>query len=261
MALRNTADSVQIAPQTADLLMEPTFNNIVWPCQLTANFKRQLLALAETHSTLTTTPLKQTNVDKVGVSFVLEGIMTAHISAPDSHHLSSCLLGPNDWVGAMALIEKADTIIIAEEIEPVKLLLFPWEKIRQLTEVNLETYKWLYHAAGEMQSKLMQNQFIAKFGRENRVVYTLLDLLAQHPSVTGALPSLRITQAQISLISGMTRPRVNEMLKKLEREGDIALERNSIRILNIEALKGRLASDGLIFRDPRKLIGKLKKTI
>lgn len=234
--------------------------DIAWPCDLTDAFKYQLLECAELHTCLTGMHVNNTNTQEVGVSYVLKGIMAAYVSAPDSRQISSCLVGPNDWIGAMALLDESDTIVFAEELEAVKLLLFPWKKIRQLTEVNLEAYKWLYHAAGKMQSKLMQSQFISKFGRENRVVYTLLDLLAQHPNVIGALPSLRVTQAQISLISGMTRPRVNEMLKKLEREGEIALERNSIRIIDIEGLKGRLTTDGVIFRDPRKLIKTREKT-
>jgi DNA-binding GntR family transcriptional regulator len=48
-----------------------------------------------------------------------------------------------------------------------------------------------------------------------------------------------ISQKQLSQITGISRPRLNEVLKQLEAVGEISLERGSIHLIDIPALSLR----------------------
>ena len=126
-----------------------------------------------------------------------------------------------------------------DEIYPTIIICFPKEKIDRLAATNDEVYKWLYHCTLDVQKCWLQAQLCSLYDRECRIVFSLLDISKRLPSVKGSLLKIDISQKQLSQITGISRPRLNEVLKQLEAVGEISLERGSIHLIDIPALSLR----------------------
>lgn len=111
-----------------------------------------------------------------------------------------------------------------------------------------ETFHWLIeHSLGFNRFVMLQlnerlGQFIAarEIDRLNdpdlRVARSLTALVnpVLYPSVGEVL---HITQQELAYVVGLSRQRVNEALKHLERKGIIRVEYGSLRVLNLAALR------------------------
>ena len=82
--------------------------------------------------------------------------------------------------------------------------------------------------------------------------YFLLELSSHLDFLTGQTPHISITQQQISRITGITRQRVNEVMKTLEKENLVSLERHFIYLTDITLLGKKLDGIDLSIKDPKR---------
>jgi len=91
---------------------------------------------------------------------------------------------------------------------------------------------------------------IAASNKKVRVVYCLTTLMPLNQCNNSAI-DIEVSQQKISDICGLSRPRVNEVLKELEQSGLIKVQHKKITIDNITALFELLNAANLCFYDPR----------
>lgn len=214
--------------------------DIEWPCELSAEIKALLLECAiEVNGVPKRNP--NSRAQQGGVFYVTQGIMSVTFSADKTNTMNAGLVGSGMWFGGTVMSSDISFNATLDEILPISFLYFPKEKVDKLAQANHEVYKWLYYSTVEVQKDWIQAQICSLYDRESRVVFSLLQIAQRLPSVQGSLIKIDISQKQLSQITGISRPRLNEVLKALEAQGEVSLERGSIHLLELNALQQRVA--------------------
>jgi len=139
---------------------------------------------------------------------------------------------------------------LINEIETVERYYLSRQKIIALADNNPLIYKWLLEMAAKNIPQWFQAPLISFSSKHIRVIYCLATLVPLTGNKNGAI-ELSITQQELSNICGLSRPRVNEVLKKLEEENILKNTSKKITILNMESIFSLLDDTNLSFYDPR----------
>ncbi|MDN3616972.1 MAG: Crp/Fnr family transcriptional regulator [Vibrio gallaecicus] len=215
--------------------MKTSTSDIQWPCNLSQALKDELLLSAITvHGLSDRNQFKRSSVD--GVFYIVQGIMSISFASENTNTMNATLLSANTWAGGGVIYNSLSLNATIDEILPCTILYFPKEKIDRLASTNDEVFRWLYHCTLDLQKNWLQSQLCSLYDRESRIVFSLLDLAKRLPAVQGSLIKIDISQKQLSQITGISRPRLNEVLKSLEAANEISLERGSIHLIDIPSL-------------------------
>ncbi len=209
-------------------------DSILWPCELSRNLKESLLSIAQPTDNLL-------NGHEQGLFYVVQGLAFAHF-APETivNTMNSAVIRKGIWIGSSQQNKRIHVHSHIEEVNPLTLLYFPKDKISKLCDVNPETYKFLYHTRDTISSTWLTSQLVSLFDKETRIVFALTQLAEHSQSIQGSVIRLELSQKQLSIITGISRPRLNEVLKSLEQSNEVSLERGSIFINDLAKLKLRL---------------------
>jgi len=229
-------------------MTDSSIDAIHWPCTLSNDLKYQLFDIAQRGKGM---PNMQKKQALPGVYYITSGHATLSFLSENMNKTLGIVIGVNDWVGANSLGNNADIYLLSIELEPIEYLLFPKQKIAQLAEKNNEVFKFLYYCMIQMQPRLQQAQLTALHNKEIRIVYTLLTLAQKKQGLQGVKTSINITQDQLCTVTGLSRPRINEVLKNIEKAHEISIERGKVHIIDINALGNRLNQLNAMFNDPR----------
>ncbi|MFC0171178.1 Crp/Fnr family transcriptional regulator [Vibrio comitans] len=229
-----------------------TVEDIAWPCELPEELKAKLLAMAVQCQGVKALPFTVSYSTLPGVYYVLKGSCGLCFSTNDSKSVLGAVVGTKDWFGALNVGTGRKIFGVAEEIEEIHFLLFPEAKILQLAKSEPLVYKWLFHAGIHAQSFIMQAMLSAIHQKEQKVMYVLLELHSRQNQIGGATQSINASQTQLSSITGLSRSRLNEVLKGLEKKGLINIQRGKIFLLDIEALSTLLSPMNLMMKNPTK---------
>ncbi|PKF61754.1 hypothetical protein CW745_10595 [Psychromonas sp. psych-6C06] len=224
-------------------------DNIQWPCPLSKDLKQQLLALSHPGKGM---PNTNKNMSLPGIYYITKGTGILFITCDNMSSSLGLAIGVNDWTGASSIGNDNKVLLMSLELEPVQHLFFPKQKLELLAKQNLEAFKFLYHCVTTEHPQVFQASLTSLHDREVRIAYSLLSLAQKKSFIKGANMSLKITQAQLSTITGLTRPRINEALKKFEKAQEISMTRGEIHIIDVNALGNRLNQLNTMFSDPRK---------
>lgn len=223
-------------------------DEIIWPCTLSKQLKRQLLSISESGEGL---PASQNKQYFPGLYYIKSGLATISILSENMNNTLGFVLGEKDWLGANAIGYMDELYLLSVELEPIKHLFFCKEKVINLAQTTPEVYKLLFHCLQKDQPKHWQVTLNTLHDKEVRIVYTLLSLAGKKTVIKGAKISIKITQEQLCIVTGLSRPRVNEVLKAIEKAHEISIERGTIHINDIKALGSRLDQLNTMFNDPR----------
>ncbi|OCH46648.1 protein kinase, partial [Vibrio cyclitrophicus] len=163
---------------------------------------------------------------------------------------SGGVIGKGDWIGALTIHANYNLFAVAEEVEPITMVFFPADKVLELAEKKCMVFKWLLHCGVKSQSIWMQAFLSSIHEKEQKTIYVLLELAARQTNVTGAKVSINISQTQLSTITGISRPRLNEVLKSIEQQGLVTIQRGKVSISDFEGLYERISPMNLMIRDP-----------
>lgn len=146
------------------------------------------------------------------------------------------VLGPGRSFGELALVGengRTATITALEATETLVLHRAQFDHLR-LTQPSVDRYLVAALAAqvAALSEQLMEVVFLPT---RLRVVRTLLVLDKEYGG------AIRLTQEDVGLMAGTTRPTVNETLREIERTGAIRVGRGRIDVLDAPALARRLA--------------------
>nr|WP_119009227.1 Crp/Fnr family transcriptional regulator [Vibrio superstes] len=226
-----------------------TIEDIVWPCDLPNELKEQLLNIAVPCQGIKALPFTLSYCSVPGVYYVVKGSCGLCFTTNDTKSVLGAVVGAKDWFGALNMGTGRKIFGVAEELEDIHFLMFPEAKVLKLAEREPLVYKWLFNAGVHAQSFIMQAMISAIHQKEQKVMYVLLEL---HSRQSQSGTTINASQAQLSSITGLSRPRLNEVLKGFEKQGLIEVQRNKVLIKDIEALSKLLSPMNLMMKNPTK---------
>ena len=223
----------------------PVAAEIQWPCPLAEATRQRLLSIAQPYD------LNRLTGVVPGVIYVVTGCLVGYATNETMDNSLGLIHGHGRWFG----IQSIDNPTYAptdfyEALLPTELLLFPARELERLAEQDPAIYKFLFFIAQYIGRLTLQLGSNTLFSLTTRITYALLELASKHAPVHEIRPLLHITQQELSQIVGISRPRVNEVLKALDNSGEVKLGRGEIQLLDLAALQARLPSMSYMYHDP-----------
>ncbi|MCK8079696.1 Crp/Fnr family transcriptional regulator [Vibrio sp. 1CM24A] len=232
-------------------MLDPTISEqIQWPCELPQELIDSLIEIAVFKTSVHSLEITQKFQNLPGVFYILSGSAGICFSTENMKSISGGVIGRGDWIGALTLHADYNLFAVAEEVEPITMVLFPAEKVLALAEEQCMVFKWLLHSGTRAQSIWMQAYLSSIHEKEQKTIYVLLELAARQNNIAGATVSINISQTQLSTITGISRPRLNEVLKGIEQQGLVKIQRGKVFITDVEGLYERISPMNLMMRDP-----------
>lgn len=228
---------------------EPTLR---WTTELSPHLKQNLMSIAR-RKKLKASCLDNSGLLNQGVNFLEKGTLAVCIQTPNLKTANCLVIGTGGWFGNYLDSNSSLSSFIFIEIEPCLVVNFSNSALHQLAKRENEIYKWFYSLTFESRDKWLQSQLINSESILVRIVYQLIEILVHKGELTSPF-SIAISQQQLSDMTGIARQRVNEVLKRLEREGCIKLNRVEILILDLSRMYRHLDGTDLSLRDPRAFI-------
>ncbi|MCG9542468.1 Crp/Fnr family transcriptional regulator [Vibrio sp. Isolate33] len=232
-------------------MLEPTISEqIQWPCELPQELIDSLVEIAVFKTGIHSLEITQKFQNLPGVFYILSGSAGICFSTENMKSLSGGVIGKGDWMGALTIHAEYNLFAVAEEVEPISMILFPSDKVLELAEEQCMVFKWLLHCGTRAQSIWMQAYLSSIHEKEQKTIYVLLELAARQTNITGATVSINVSQTQLSTITGISRSRLNEVLKGIEQAGLVTIQRGKVFITDIEGLYERISPMNLMMRNP-----------
>lgn len=168
------------------------------------------------------------------------GHVAVRVLTPQGEQAILTVLGPGSVFGEIALIQadalRTATITAIGACETIALNRAQFERLRtDHPEVDQFLLASMSAQVARLSDHLLEVLFVPTKLRVMRRLLVLGD------EFSGVIP---LTQEDIALMSGTTRPTVNETLREFERSGAIKISRGRIDVLDRSQLARRLARAG-----------------
>ena len=171
----------------------------------------------------------------LGVLLLESGALRIYLSSPEGRQVTvDRLLADQVCVLTAACMMRGVSFDVQVEAEgPTAALLLPAHAFAALMAESVHVEAFLYRAATERFASVLTGvEQLLFLSLEQRVVGFLLDEAARQ----GGGEVARLTQEQLAQAIGSAREAVSRALKKLEKQGLVAVERGAVRLLDRPAL-------------------------
>ncbi|MDK9738191.1 Crp/Fnr family transcriptional regulator [Vibrio sp. D404a] len=226
------------------------FDQINWPCELSNSVLEKLRRIAILKHGIDALEITKRYQNIPGVYYIMKGSAGLCFSTENMSNMVGGVVGCGDWIGALAIYKDYQLFAIAEEVAPVTMIHFPRSKVQQLAEQEPEVFKWLLHCATKIHSVWMQAFLTSIHEKEQKTIYVLLELAARQHASSENVMRIDVSQSQLSSITGISRPRLNEVLKNLEKVNGITTHRGRVIISDFDVLYQRISPMNLMLRNP-----------
>jgi len=186
-----------------------------------------------------------------GLIYITKGRFSISMPQQNLDTLYSFIVEANGWFGALTLMPLPHPFLLINEIETVELLYISKDQLEKIADAHPLIYKWLLKIAADNIPQWLQVPLIALSNKKIRVIYCLATLLPLNKRDLSII-EIDASQQKVSDICGLSRPRVNEVLKELEQQKLIQVQHKKIIIQNTTALFKLLDEANLCFYDPRE---------
>lgn len=222
-----------------------------WPCGLSKETKEQLESIS-IHKEDSQLSFLRSYQPFDGLYCISRGIISFGYETENNRGLTSvsATFGQGDWFGASSIANPMQTFIQAELVEPCKFHFFHRNQLLQLLKKNDEIYKLLYFITRESHVTVAQCHIISLAEMIPKVSYVLLDLLTKVRRYSPKSSHVQVSQVQLSRIAGVSRPKLNQILKQMEKDNTISVHYGSIEIVKPEALAVKLQDVDLSYKNP-----------
>ncbi len=177
---------------------------------------------------------------------VVEGLMKMSAEDSEGRTMTYAGLPRTGWFGEGTVLKREVFRYDIQALRKSTVAGIPVDTFHWLLDHSLGFNRFVMHQLNERLAQFIAAREIDRLNRpEERVARTLAALFnpALYPGVSEVL---RITQQELAYLVGLSRQRVNEALSALQQQGDIRIEYGGLRILNVQALRGK----GLMVNPP-----------
>jgi CRP-like cAMP-binding protein len=224
---------------------EVNWEDIDWPCDLSSRIKRKLLSNCIYKKGVSELELTRRYSQVPGVVYIIKGAAAVFFSTLEKTSIMGGIIGKGDWLGALNIGEETTHFVFSEEIEELEMIIFPHKLILSLSEEEPSVFHWLFECCKIAHRIWFKSYLSSLYTKESRVIFTLVELSNRQNRISGSVACIQISQHQLGLIVGLSRPRLNEVLKCLELDELISLERGKIYLSNMRALSDKVDSMNL----------------
>jgi CRP/FNR family cyclic AMP-dependent transcriptional regulator len=175
---------------------------------------------------------------------IMEGEVKIVLAGSDGQESILVVLGEGDFFGEMALFDSkprsADAVAVSDTSTCVLHRDVFEQFVREHPEVAFPIFRALTARIRRTTHRLEDVMFL---DLPTRVAKKLLQLASKHGVQTprGVRIDIPISQQELAEMVGATRPRVNEQLRRLSKEGLIEVERQTILLLKPRDLRRRVS--------------------
>lgn len=179
--------------------------------------------------------------DDAGALHIIEsGRVAVRLLGPSGDNVILAVMGPGEVFGEMAvLVQRAERTATVQAIDEVVARSLRKDDFDQLRQRYPKTNDFLLQVLARRADRLSRMVFEAHHvPAETRLARRLLEVgrLFAGERMPVVLP---LTQDEIAQLTGTTRPTANQMLKRLESDLIIHLDRGRVELLDIAALRKR----------------------
>jgi CRP/FNR family cyclic AMP-dependent transcriptional regulator len=168
------------------------------------------------------------------------GYVAIRVLTPQGDQAILSVLGPGSAFGELSLIgDNTERTATATAIGACETIALHRAQFDQLRASNPTIDRFLLASLSAQVARLSDHLLEMLFSPTKLRVMRRVLLLAE--TFGGVIP---LTQEDIALMSGTTRPTVNETLREFERNGAIRIGRGRIEVIDREQLARRLAHSG-----------------
>ena len=168
---------------------------------------------------------------------VIEGSVRVTVVSAGGAEVTVALLGPGEFVGDLALLDGLPRSANAVAAEPTKTLVVTRDDFRRWLTDRPKASLALLEALSQRVRRTDEVLADLTFLDLPKRLAKRLAALAAERSVGGTAVRLRITQAELASMLGVSRESVNKQLNEFERNGWLRLGRGSVTVLDEASLR------------------------
>ncbi len=168
---------------------------------------------------------------------LISGVACMSVSMPDGKETSLASLATGGWFGEGTLIKRGHWQYDGRALSDCQVALMPLDCFEQLRQRSLPFNHYLQQLMGARMggfiAKLCGDRLLDSTGR----IAQALAGLYQPEVYPDPGPLLRLSQAELGQLAGVSRQRANIALQTLERAGLIRVSRRGILVQDLPALQ------------------------
>jgi len=168
---------------------------------------------------------------------IMDGLAIQQVTGSDGRPAALTAACSGTWFGEGTLIKRGSWQYDVVAKRETRLLLVPAETFHELCETSLAFNRFIARLLNERLSHymgLLANERLAE--PEQRVAHVIASLF--DPDLYPRRPELlRMSQADIGLLCGISRQRANAALQRLEAAGFVQLGHSGVKVVDVKGLR------------------------
>ena len=173
---------------------------------------------------------------------VVRGAVKVYVTSPQGAEMVLTTVRPPDTLGEVSLFDEGPRSASAEALEPVRALTFARSTVLGVAERDPRISEALLRAAGALLRRLTSQTadlvFLDLEGRIAKLIADSAEARGRQQADVIVL-DLDFTQGELATMVGGSRQSVNQILRALEGRGFLAIDRHSIAVKDLAALRRR----------------------
>ena len=169
------------------------------------------------------------------------GRVAVQVSTPNGELVTIGILGPGAYFGEQALVGDSGirmaAVIALEPVETLALDRDDFDKLRsEHPSVNWVLVRALSDRVNRLTDQLVETLFVAA---DTRVCRRLLELTDLYASAEPATACILLTQEELAMMAGTSRPTVNRVLGELTNDHIVVVRRGAVDVHDRAGLAAR----------------------
>lgn len=211
-----------------------------WFAELPQQVRQMLLTIGEQRDVKRGEFVWEQGGASDGLAVVLCGLLEDFVLAPNGRRSVTLIHGPGEWVGMVATILNRPQRTSVVALESMKLLFIPRARLDALLVQQPELYRPFIALIAQRIESAVASMRDRPLRGEQRLYHALIRLGAS--SGDGKECYLALSQRVLADVSGLTRPRVAELIAGLKADGLVRTTYSGLQVLDLPALRALAAT-------------------
>ena len=173
---------------------------------------------------------------------VVEGLLKMSADSAQGHPITFTGVPPGGWFGEGTAMKREPYRYNIQALRRSVVAGLPLEEFHWLLDHSLGFNRFVMNQLNERLGQFIAAREIDRMNNPDVRVARSLAALFNPVLYPGVGEVLRITQQELAYLVGLSRQRVNEALRNLERQQIIRVEYGGLRVLSAEGLRSTLQS-------------------